>query len=251
MALCLGDPRARLLHDARSLRRRRRLRHRAGVSQMFGELIGALAGRGLAAVGPPAARPPRRARPRPRHADGGHSARRRDARRNFAARSSVHLVETSPACASTPGSRRLRATPVAIAWHGALDDVPDGPLLLVANEFFDALPVRQFVRTEAAGASAWSASTSDGRARLRPPADRGTPAGTLPRRKRQEVRPRDCAGARQRSMRDDRRHASPRNGGAALIIDYGYERPGLGDTLQAVRTHAFDRSARRIPARRT
>ena len=45
-------------------------------------------------------------------------------------------------------------------WHARFDDVPEGPLLLVANEFFDALPVRQFERPRAAGPSAWSASTT-------------------------------------------------------------------------------------------
>ncbi len=52
----------------------------------------------------------------------------------------VHLVETSPALRDR---QRAALNGHAVTWHDALDSVPDGPMILVANEFFDALPVRQ------------------------------------------------------------------------------------------------------------
>src|SRR5262249_39442565 len=55
----------------------------------------------------------------------------------------LHLVETSPALRAAQANSLAAAGP---AWHESLDQVPSGPLLLIANEFLDALPVRQFVR---------------------------------------------------------------------------------------------------------
>ena len=142
----------------------------------------------------------------------------------------VHFVETSPVM------RAEQATRVAGAhWHGTLGEVPDGmPMLLVANEFFDALPVRQFVRTD----DGWRerlvgpGSTSvlgppTGKA-LIPPALWNAPSGSV-----FETSPASSAvaaeiGARLRA-----------HGGAALIIDYGHAGPVTGDTLQAVRGHMF------------
>jgi NADH dehydrogenase [ubiquinone] 1 alpha subcomplex assembly factor 7 len=55
----------------------------------------------------------------------------------------VHLVEASPTLRAIQ-AERLRALPVS--WHDTADTLPDAPLWLVANEFFDALPIRQFQR---------------------------------------------------------------------------------------------------------
>ncbi|KAB2880783.1 MAG: class I SAM-dependent methyltransferase, partial [Albidovulum sp.] len=55
----------------------------------------------------------------------------------------VHLVEASPALRAR---QAMTLTGVAPEWHDRVEDLPDLPLFLVANEFFDALPIRQFER---------------------------------------------------------------------------------------------------------
>src|SRR3712207_1405325 len=59
----------------------------------------------------------------------------------------VHLVETTP-CLRERQQDTLAPSGFKIEWHERLEDVPSGPMLLLANEFFDALPVRQFLATE-------------------------------------------------------------------------------------------------------
>ena len=64
---------------------------------------------------------------------------------DFRAAVSVHLVETSPVLrARQQADAREQRGP--IAWHDAIEDVPDGPAIAIANEFVDALPVDQFVK---------------------------------------------------------------------------------------------------------
>ncbi len=58
---------------------------------------------------------------------------------------SVHLVETSPVLRDIQRQTLAKATP-PIHWHDDFDEVPSGPAFILANEFFDALPVRQFVK---------------------------------------------------------------------------------------------------------
>jgi NADH dehydrogenase [ubiquinone] 1 alpha subcomplex assembly factor 7 len=65
----------------------------------------------------------------------------------------LHLVETSPALARAAG--RTAGGRDDITWHDIAPTLPDAPLFLVANEFFDALPIRQFQRAGEAGASGW------------------------------------------------------------------------------------------------
>jgi len=151
---------------------------------------------------------------------------------DLAAALSVHLVETSPVLrakqASTLAGQGYRAD-----WHGCFAEVSAGPLLLVANEFFDALPIRQFVRV----GGRWRERVVglDGAGRLvfglgPGLVDHGADAeeGAI-----MEVSP---AGE---ALAADIAGRILAEGGAALIIDYGYTRGGLGATLQAVRSHAF------------
>ena len=143
----------------------------------------------------------------------------------------LHLVETSPAL-RTEQAKRL---PQAI-WHDSVEDLPEGPLFLVANEFFDALPIRQFQRAgmdwreRVVGLGAESALTLG----LAAPA----PQPGLDHRL-QDTRDGDivetCAPARTIAATLGERIA--RDGGLALIIDYGDWR-SLGDTLQALQGHA-------------
>ena len=124
----------------------------------------------------------------------------------------VHLVETSPVLRAAQAER----LPGAV-WHDDLASLPEsGPLLVIANEFFDALPVEQC--DEAGGVR-----TIDWRE------GRFVPLGEV----ESERSPASLAIVTDLATR------LARQGGAALIVDYGYEGPAKGDTLQSVSRHAF------------
>lgn len=137
---------------------------------------------------------------------------------DFAAALSVHLVETSPALRAEQAAR----IPAAI-WHDRVEDLPSGPLLLLANEFLDALPIRQFRRR---GASWVEHYVADG-ALVEVPAEApGLEAADGEIVEHCDVAHTIIAGLAARIARD---------GGAALFIDYGPEHSAPGDSLQALR----------------
>lgn len=139
----------------------------------------------------------------------------------------IHLVETSARLRSA----QRASLGEAATWHETFDDVPDGPLLLVANEFFDAIPVRQVE----CRAGRWHERVigSDDRRLILGLAESDLRLGSLPDGAVLEVDEarRDIASAVGRRL--------ARWGGAALIIDYGHLKSAPGDTLQAMRRHAF------------
>ena len=154
----------------------------------------------------------------------------------FRAALRVHLVETSPVLGARQRAA-LGATPAE--WHERFADVPDdAPMLLIANEFFDALPVRQLVRA----AVGWR----ERRVGIGPSEGFEYVVDAEGPDRSAEVPPalRDASGAVFEVCDDARALAAgiagriARQGGAALIVDYGHARPGLGDTLQSVRRHA-------------
>jgi NADH dehydrogenase [ubiquinone] 1 alpha subcomplex assembly factor 7 len=151
----------------------------------------------------------------------------------------VHLVEVSPALRA-----RQRETLAAAlldpgpAWHGGFETVPEGPLLLIANEFFDALPIHQFQRTEAGWCERlvdWDLGTGELRFVLSPPVPRLPVAGPpeVPPGGIVEVCPAAAGVARAIGAR------VAGSGGGALIIDYGHARSAAGETLQAVKGHGY------------
>lgn len=150
----------------------------------------------------------------------------------FHAAAQVHLVERSARLRAVQ-ARALAGLPVC--WHHHVAELPEAPLLLVANEFFDALPVRQFER-RGEGWAERVVGVRDGRLApgLAPPA----PFATLAHRLR-DTTDGDivelCPGAAPIVAELARRIAA--RGGAALIIDYGDWR-SRGDTIQALRRHA-------------
>ncbi len=149
----------------------------------------------------------------------------------------LHLVEVSPALRALQAQtlEGVRAT-----WHDSLAEVPQGrPLMIVANEFFDALPIRQFERTPQGWRERLVGLAPEGDALafgLSPPAPYAE--ALLPEALRQagagavaEVAPAalSLAGEIGRRLVAD--------GGAALIVDYGYAVPDGRPTLQALRRH--------------
>lgn len=150
---------------------------------------------------------------------------------DFTASISVHLVETSPALRERQRAA-LAASGVSVEWHDALKDVPPGPTLLIANEFFDALPIRQFVATERGWCERLVGLDGD---RLIFGL-RGEPESGLPSPLRLgDILEWPAAAIAEAQALAER---LTRNTGAALIIDYGYWGPAFGDTLQAVQRHA-------------
>jgi SAM-dependent MidA family methyltransferase len=149
----------------------------------------------------------------------------------FREAASIHLVETSPALKARQAETLSRFGNVA--WHKAFRDVPDGPLFLVANEFFDALPVRQFVRSEGAWRERVVGLDANGHLAFGIGAGLFEPGPDAPVGSVLEVNPAAEALMAEVAVR------IVAHGGAALVIDYGYERTALGDTLQAMRGHAY------------
>ncbi len=206
------------------------------VSQMFGELIGVWMAAVWRQMGAPA-------NVRIVELGPGRGTMMADALRaarvvkDFHDAVVLHLIEVSPRLQELQ-RQRLQAFGLQIAWHAALADVPGGPSIILANEFIDTLPVHQAVKrndgwhqrvvgigvgdklTFGVGRDPWRQFEA-----TLPPAVRQAPEDAI-----FEWRP-DSIGLElgQRA----------RTGGAALIIDYGHSKSGLGDTLQAVADHAF------------
>jgi NADH dehydrogenase [ubiquinone] 1 alpha subcomplex assembly factor 7 len=146
---------------------------------------------------------------------------------------SVHMVETSPVLRrcqqATLGERASR-----IIWHERVEHVLDGPVIILANELLDALPVRQFIATPDGWRERLVGLSADGALcfGLAPGATAGLgallPAGTV-------LEVPQAADALVGTLAA---HVASQ-GGAALLIDYGATEAGTGDTLQAVQRHRF------------
>jgi len=217
------------------------------ISQVFGELLGLWAAVAWGIVG------------RPRsvllvEAGPGRGTLMADALRavgraapQFRAALSVHLIETSPRLRALQAERVPGAT-----WHDGLATLPEGPLLLLANEFLDALPIRQFVRRGPGWTERYVMET------------RSHSAGAFEMRKVESERPaarylwhereladppplllsegewentppsivENCEPAR-RFVRDLSARLA-RHPGAVLFLDYGAEHSPTGGSLQAI-----------------
>jgi len=203
------------------------------ISQMFGELIGLWAGEMWDRMGrPPAVRLV--------ELGPGDGTLMRDALRalnhvpGFAAAADLWLVEPSAPL------RALQAAQLAgvdARWAGRLDEVPgSAPLLLIANEVLDCLPARQFVRTETGWAERRVGLDADdeltfGLAPVPGGFELPAFAKTAPTGAVLEL------SAAQTALAADIGQRVAEDGGAALLIDYGRDRPAFGDTLQALRNH--------------
>ncbi|MGC9368788.1 MAG: class I SAM-dependent methyltransferase [Paracoccaceae bacterium] len=203
------------------------------ISQMFGEMVGLWLAQVWMDQGAPA--PFTLAEPGP-----GRGTLMADILRatravpGFADAARVHLVEASPALRAV---QRATLKGHDVTWCDSVAELPDRPLFLVANEFFDALPIRQFQR-DAKGWRERQVAVIGGKLAfgLSAPA----PIAALDPRL-EDTRPGDivetCAQAAPVIAEIAARVEA--HGGAALIFDYGGWH-SLGDTLQALRAHEFD-----------
>ena len=145
MAACLGDPADGYYMRREPFGRDGDFITAPDVSQMFGELIGLWAVATWTAMGAPSPFVLAELGPG-RGTLMADLLRAATVRPGFLDAAEVHLVETSPRLREVQ-AETLAAAGLPIAWHLRVDDLPSGPLILVANEFFDALPIRQFVKT--------------------------------------------------------------------------------------------------------
>ena len=206
------------------------------VSQMFGELLGLWAASVWKAIGEPPLL-------RLIELGPGRGTMMADALRALRVLPplyqslSVHLVEINPVLREK--QRSTLSGVRNIAWHDSIDDIPSGPTIIFANEYFDVLPIHQVVKQE----TGWHERTVEidvngklgfGMAAeptprfevLLPPLVRAAPIGAV-----FEWRP-DAEIMKIASRVRDQ-------DGAALIIDYGHVRSDAGDTFQAIARHSF------------
>ena len=206
------------------------------ISQMFGELIGLWMAAVWRQMGSPA-------KVRIVELGPGRGTLMLDALRaaqvvnGFCAAIFLHLVELSPALQQVQ-KRRLEHVGVPIQWHDALQDVPGGAAIIVANEFLDALPVHQAVKQ----ADGWHERV----VAIAPDGNFAIGAGRDPLPHFEAAMPRGLRHAPSGAIYEWRADSVAlelgrrmRKAGAALIIDYGHAKFGLGDTLQAVAAHSF------------
>ena len=231
MQLCLQHPRHGYYTTREAIGRDGDFITAPEIHQMFGELIGLWAAQVWLASGAP--RKMRLVELGP-----GRGTLMADALRatrivpGFHGSIHVALVETSPRLAAAQ-RERLHGAIAPLTWHRTIDDVSDGPAIILANEFFDALPVRHYVR-DAAG---WHERLVglDGADQLMFGAARETIAIDPPAAPGQVLEVNHAAMALMGTLAG--RIAC--QGGALLVCDYGHAQSSLGETLQAVRGHRF------------
>jgi NADH dehydrogenase [ubiquinone] 1 alpha subcomplex assembly factor 7 len=237
MALCLTHPEHGYYSKGAPIGARGDFITAPEISQMFGELIGLWAAAAWCVMGSPE-------NVRLVELGPGHGTMMVDVLRAakampaFRAAIVLHMVEVSPLLQRLQ-RQALIATDVPVSWHGSLEEVPGGPLIILANEFIDALPVHQAVMC----ADGWHERVvkvgEDGKLHFSIDRD---PIPLF-----DEFLPGDMQQAKigeifewrtdKIALETGRRVA--KSDGVALIIDYGHARSALGDTLQAVSGHEF------------
>ena len=152
----------------------------------------------------------------------------------------IALVEASPRLAELQRQKLAKGGRAKPRWFATLSQVPASPVIIVANELFDAIPVRQFVKLpdgwrerlvglDESGELCFVAGPHGIDDAILPPAAADAPFGAIF----------EAAPAREALM-DEIATRIRASGGAGLFIDYGHVETDIGDTLQAVRQHAYD-----------
>jgi NADH dehydrogenase [ubiquinone] 1 alpha subcomplex assembly factor 7 len=207
------------------------------VSQMFGELIGLWVAAVWKQMGAPE-------NVRVIELGPGRGTMMKDALRavkvvpEFRAAVVAHLVEISPLL-RTQQQKALEDAGVPVFWHTSLADVPKGPAIILANEFFDALPINQAVKTD----RGWH----ERRIQINSSGELAFSIAPEPMPFFQTLLPASMQTPRAGAIFEWRADAAAidlgrcvaDNRGAALVIDYGHIKAGLGETLQAVGQHAY------------
>jgi SAM-dependent MidA family methyltransferase len=239
MALCLFDPRDGYYTTREPFGTQGDFTTAPEISQMFGELVAVWLYEAWQAIGKPM--PVTVAEIGP-----GRGTLMKDMLRTlarldekFVKDAAFAMIEASPRLAKIQ-KKTLAGAPAMPDWHETVGTLAKTPLLIVGNELFDAIPTRQFVRTEKSWRERMIGLDDDdrlsffaGAASLDPsllPADAvdAAPGAIV------ELSPPRAAlmtNIAQRIASDS---------GAGLFIDYGYLRPCVGDTLQALRKHQHE-----------
>ena len=236
MELCLTHPQHGYYVSRDPLGREGDFTTAPEVSQMFGELLGLWAASVWKAMGSPSLL-------RLVELGPGRGTMMADALRALRVLPplyqmlNVHLVEINPVLRDK--QKAMLSAARNIAWHDNIDEVPEGPAIIFANEYFDVLPIHQAVRQENGWHERVIVLDDDGKFSfaaapdplprfevLLPPLLRAAPIGAV-----FEWRPDAEIMKIARRVRDQN--------GAALIIDYGHVRSDAGDTFQAIARHSF------------
>jgi SAM-dependent MidA family methyltransferase len=237
MGLCLGDPDHGYYTTREPIGAGGDFITAPEISQMFGELIGLWMTALWKQMGSPA-------EVRIIELGPGRGTLMKDAMRAaqvvpaFNEAAALHLVEISPVLEEQQ-ERTLEPLAMPMFWHPSLTDVPEGPSIIIANEFFDALPIKQAVK----GETGWHERRIgiDGDKKLAfvvdvdiiphfesllPPAVRAAPPASI-----FEWRADTAAFDLGKRLAE--------NGGGALVIDYGHIESAAGDTFQAIGSHSY------------
>jgi SAM-dependent MidA family methyltransferase len=206
------------------------------ISQMFGELVAVWLYQAWLAIG----------RPMPvtiAEIGPGRGTLMKDMLRTLsrldpalAAGASFAMIETSPRLTGIQ-KQTLAGISARIGWHETIDTLPRAPLLIVGNELFDAVPIHQFIHAGAGWRERviglddtddlhFFAGAGSVDPTLLPDGAADAPQGAIV----------EVAPARAALMAAIAEWVA-RHGGVGLFIDYGHLRPGIGDTLQALRKH--------------
>ncbi len=233
MELCLGHPEHGYYMSRQPFGREGDFITAPEASQIFGELVGVWVAAGWQAMGAPERIALVELGP-------GRGTLMRDILRavrvmpGFMDAVRVHLVEMSPALRRVQ-EEMLAGCGAEVSWHADLAEVPRGPAIVVANEFFDALPVHHYERL----ADGWRERlvVTDGEGGFRfaatgrapdhlPEWAEGLEVGSIIELSPERL---DFMKGLATRLVDD--------GGAFLVFDYGHAMPGEGETLQAVMRH--------------
>ena len=238
MTLCLHDPERGTYAAHDPIGRGGHFVTAPEISQAFGELCGLWAVQAWHDQGRPS-------RPRLVELGPGRGTLMADALRaigaaapDFLDDADVSLVESSPVLQAVQ-REKLKTSAADISWCTHFDEsLGNRPLYLLANEFFDCLPIREFVMTERGwcervvtvkdGVLAFALAPVPASPSLIPEGYENAPLGGV-----FEIAPSALA------LVEEIARTIAVKGGAALIVDYGYDAPGFGETLQAVSGHAF------------
>ncbi|MDF1609681.1 class I SAM-dependent methyltransferase [Hoeflea sp. YIM 152468] len=238
-SLCLADPDHGYYQSHEPFGRSGDFVTAPEISQLFGEMIGVFLVHAWQAHGAPS-------KVRIVEIGPGRGTLMSDALRVIArlapelyAKATIHMVETSERLRIVQ-QQTLVKIKQRIAWHQTFEETPAGVTLMVANELFDAIPVRQFVKTrdgfrermvglDDTGALTFGLGQTGLDPSLLPLDEARVPEGEI-----FEVSPARTALMQAVAAK------LVRDGGTALTIDYGHLHSGFGDTLQAVYRHEFD-----------